>query len=108
MQMHRRTLVVALALTLPLAACSKTETAKTYDVDEVSLAQISSDLAAGKTTAAAAVKVEPVNFEAELKPVLGQLPAYREAAKSLREGVEATLTAAPKMPSPERMTVIPV
>jgi phosphate transport system permease protein len=58
-------------------------------------------LAAGKTTAAAAVKVEPVNFEAELKPVLGQLPAYREAAKSLREGVEVALTAAPSMPSPE-------
>ena len=53
MQMHRRTLVVALALTLPLAACSKTETARTYDVEEVSLAQISSDLAAGKTTSAA-------------------------------------------------------
>jgi phosphate transport system permease protein len=57
--------------------------------------------AAGKGAEAAAVKVEPVNFESELKPILGQLPAYREAAKTLREGVEAALAAAPSVPSVE-------
>ncbi len=58
-------------------------------------------LAAGKATAAAAVKIEPVDFATELKPVLGQLPAYREAARALREGVESALAAAPSVPSVE-------
>lgn len=61
-------------------------------------------LAAGKAAAAAAVKVEPVVFETELKPVIGQLPAYREAVKALREGVEAALASSPAMPSAETKT----
>jgi amidase len=52
--MRRSVITAALVSTLALAACSKEE--KPYAVDEVSLAQVSSDLASGKTTSVAATK----------------------------------------------------
>ncbi len=51
--LYRRMAYLALASTLVLASCSKTETAKPYAVEEVPLSQIAADLAAGKTTSAA-------------------------------------------------------
>ena len=51
--LYRRVTYLALASTLALASCSKTETAKPYMVEEVPLSQISADLAAGKTTSVA-------------------------------------------------------
>ena len=54
--MHFRPLLsAALISTLAIAACSKQD-AKPYAVEEVSLAQISDDLASGKTTSVAVTK----------------------------------------------------
>ncbi len=58
-------------------------------------------LAAGKTAEAAAVKIETVDFDAELKPLTGILPAYREASNELRQKLEAALAAAPTVLVPE-------
>jgi amidase len=54
--LYRRVTYLALASSLALAGCSKTEPAKPYAVEEVPLARISADLAAGKTTAVAVTK----------------------------------------------------
>lgn len=51
--LFRRMTYLALASTLVLASCSKTETVKPYAVEEVPLSQIAADLAAGKTTSVA-------------------------------------------------------
>ncbi|MBX7200868.1 MAG: hypothetical protein K1X51_15965, partial [Rhodospirillaceae bacterium] len=53
MMLFRRMTYLALASTLVLASCSKTETVKPYAVEEVPLSQIAADLAAGKTTSVA-------------------------------------------------------
>ena len=47
---------IALMLALPLAACSKSQGPQSYAVEEAPLAQISSDLAGGKTTSAAVTR----------------------------------------------------
>ena len=54
--LYRRVSYLALASAFALASCSKTEPAKPYAVEEVPLAQVSADLAAGKTTAVAVTK----------------------------------------------------
>ena len=58
-------------------------------------------LAAGKETEAAAVAIVPIDFVAELKPILGTLPAYREASADFAKRLTAVLAAAPVMPAPE-------
>jgi len=82
---RRSAIAVALALTLPLAACSKTETAKTYDVEEVSLAQISSDLTAGKTTSAAVAQayIDRIKkYDPQLHSVIAIAPDALAQAKA--------------------------
>jgi amidase len=68
MLMRRSAFCVAVILSLPLAACSKKEEA-TYAVEEVPLAQVSADLAAGKTTSVAATKA----YIARIKALDGPL-----------------------------------
>ncbi len=58
-------------------------------------------LAAGKTDEAAAVVIEPVNFAEELKPLVGTLPAYREANKAFVAQLGVLLAEAPPLPTPE-------
>jgi phosphate transport system permease protein len=58
-------------------------------------------LAEGKSVEAAAVKIEVIDFGAELKPLTGSLPAYRDASAQFAKKLEAALTSAPPMPSPE-------
>ncbi len=58
-------------------------------------------LAAGKAQAAAEVGITPVDFVAELKPILGTLPAYREASADLAKRLAGIVAAAPAMPTPE-------
>ncbi len=58
-------------------------------------------LAVGKTEAAAAVKIDQVNFTAELKPLLATLPDYKAANRELAQKIGATLDAAPPLPTPE-------
>ncbi len=58
-------------------------------------------LAVGKTAEAAAVKIDAVNFSAELKPLLETRTAYLAANRELAQKLAAALDAAPKMPAPE-------
>lgn len=58
-------------------------------------------LAEGKKDAAAKVKIETVDFAAELKPLVGTLPAYKEASRAFATQVTAVLDHAPTLPTPE-------
>jgi amidase len=83
---HRRVAYFVLASSLVLASCSKTEPAKPYAVEEVSLARISADLAAGKTTAVAVTKayMERIKmYDGPLHAVIAVAPdALDQAAAS--------------------------
>lgn len=58
-------------------------------------------LAERKTAAAAAVKVETVDFAAELKPMLATLPATKETIRAFGGSLIALLDAAPAPVAPE-------
>lgn len=58
-------------------------------------------LAAGREDDAARVEIVPVDFVAELKPIVGTLPAYREASADFAKRISAVLATAPVMPAPE-------
>src|SRR5690349_19565198 len=83
----RSVTAVALVLSLSLAACNKQEeAAKSYEVEEVSIAQLSADLAAGKTTSVAATQayIDRINkYDGGLNAVIGIMPdALEQAAAS--------------------------
>ena len=61
-------------------------------------------LSEGKDANAAAVKIVPVDFVAELKPILDTLPAYRGASADFAKRISAVLATAPAMPTPELQT----
>ena len=54
-------------------------------------------LAEGKTEAAAAVKIETVDFASELKVLTGTLPIYKETSAEFAKKLEASLATAPKL-----------
>ena len=56
-------------------------------------------VAAGQPEAAAKVVIVPVDFVAELKPILGTLPAYRDASADFAKRLAEVVSAAPAMPS---------
>jgi phosphate transport system permease protein len=58
-------------------------------------------LAEGRARDSQAVKIEDVDFAAELKPLLGTLPDYREDNRKFAQDLDALLSSAPAMPSPE-------
>lgn len=58
-------------------------------------------LEAGRGAEAAQVQVERVDFAAELKPLTGTLPMYRETNRELARQLLATLDRAPALPIPE-------
>ncbi|PAW64517.1 MAG: phosphate ABC transporter permease subunit PstC [Opitutia bacterium Tous-C1TDCM] len=58
-------------------------------------------LAEGKTAEAAAVVITSVDFAAELKPLLGTLPAYQAANAEFTAKLTAVLAAPPTLPTPE-------
>ena len=58
-------------------------------------------LAAGKIEAAAAVKIETVDFAAELHVLKGILPLYKETNADFAKKLDAALMAAPKFTTPE-------
>ncbi|MDB6093191.1 MAG: pstC [Verrucomicrobia bacterium] len=55
----------------------------------------------GRAGDAAKVVITPVDFAAELKPILGTLPAYRAASAEFAQGLERVLATAPTLPTPE-------
>jgi phosphate transport system permease protein len=57
-------------------------------------------LAAGMKDEAAAVQVTPVDFKAELAPVIGVTPAYIEAAQGVSASIQDVLKKTPAMPTP--------
>lgn len=78
---------IALVMSLSLGACNKQEEAATpYEVEEVSLAQIAADLAAGKTTSAAVTQayIDRINtYDGAMNGVIGIMPdAFEQAAAS--------------------------
>jgi phosphate transport system permease protein len=58
-------------------------------------------LAVGKTDEAAAVKVDIIDFPAELKVLTDTLPLYRTASAEFAVKLMAALDKAPQMPTPE-------
>jgi len=58
-------------------------------------------LAEGKSEAAAAVKIDTVDFAGELKVLTGTLPAYKQTSAEFAKKLEAALGMAPAMPTPE-------
>ena len=61
-------------------------------------------LAEGKTDEAAKVVIDRVDFRAELKPIIGTFPAYKEANKTFAVSLVAALESAPTLPTPELQT----
>lgn len=55
----------------------------------------------GKTAEAAAVAITDVDFAAELKPLLGTLPAYREATREVARRVTEAIGVLPALPTPQ-------
>ncbi len=52
-------------------------------------------LDAGKASEAGQIKIEPVDFQKEIKPILDTLPACRDALRSTADELRAILAAAP-------------
>jgi amidase len=83
----RSTTAIALVLALSLGSCNKQEQAAgPYEVEEVSIAQLSTDLAAGKTTSAAITQayIDRINkYDGAMNGVIGIMPdALEQAAAS--------------------------
>lgn len=57
--------------------------------------------AEGRTADAAKVAIEPVDFAAELKPLTGTLPVYKETTAEFAKQLEQVLATAPALPAPE-------
>lgn len=85
---YRSMMCAALAAFLVLAACSREETPKPYAVEDVSLAQISADLAAKTTTSVAVTQayIDRINmYDGPLNAVIAVAPdALAQAAASDR------------------------
>ncbi len=58
-------------------------------------------LAEGRTEDAAKVKIEPVDFAAELKPLRATLPTYRQANQEFARALGELVVHLPAMPDPE-------
>ena len=71
-----------------------------YTVGEDAKIQREQLLSAGKTAEAAAVAIQPVDFKAELAPILGTLPAYKEAAATVTKNLDEVLATIPALPVP--------
>jgi phosphate transport system permease protein len=58
-------------------------------------------LAAGRKADADRVAVVPIDFVAELRPLVATLPAYRDASAEFAKQITVVLAGAPAMPAPE-------
>lgn len=79
-----------------LAAATKTK-ALVLEDQRTARAQL---LAAGKTAEAAALVIAEVDYRAELAPLTGLLPYYRELNEKFAGDLRSLLKAAPTMPGP--------
>ena len=58
-------------------------------------------LAAGRVQQAEQLEIGEINFEQELAPLLGALPAYREASKTVVDQLTSIAAEFPALPTPE-------
>lgn len=58
-------------------------------------------LAEGKQAEADAVKIDQIDFGAELQPLLGTLPAFKQLNREFMHALQVALDGAPAMPTPE-------
>lgn len=58
-------------------------------------------LAEGLTEQAAAVQIDTVDFAAELQPIVGTLPLYKDASREFMQQLQVALDGNPAMPTPE-------
>lgn len=58
-------------------------------------------LGAGKAAEAAAVVISDVDFKAELAPLVGTLPAYRDLSTAFAKSLTDAIASPPKLPTPE-------
>jgi phosphate transport system permease protein len=78
-----------------------------YTINEDAKQERAQFLAAGMPAEADAVKITPIDFKAELAPLVGITPMYIEAADGVAAAITAVLAEAPPLPVPsleERMT----
>ncbi|OAM88476.1 phosphate ABC transporter permease subunit PstC [Termitidicoccus mucosus] len=68
-----------------------------FNVNEDKTTQRAQLLAEGHAAEAAQVVIEPVDFAAELQPILDTLPLYRETNAAFAAGLETLLSAAPPL-----------
>ncbi|MGE3335699.1 MAG: amidase family protein [Rhodospirillaceae bacterium] len=84
--MNIRSFTAALLVSVSLVACNSQEAPKPYEVEEISLAQVSADLAAGKTTSAAVTQayIDRIKmYDGPLNAVISITPdALKQAAAS--------------------------
>jgi phosphate transport system permease protein len=76
-----------------VAAAIKTR----FNVNEDKATQRAQLLAEGRAAEAAQVVIEPVDFAAELQPILDTLPLYRETNAAFAASLETLLSAAPSL-----------
>ncbi len=57
-------------------------------------------IAAGKTDEATAVEIANIDFKAELAPLIGTLPAYKEASDQFAQTLRQVVAEAPALPVP--------
>jgi len=58
----------------------------------------------GRIADAAQVRIDEIDFQSELQPLLGSLPALREVNRELARQLEATLATAPALAAPDLQT----
>src|SRR5690348_16399862 len=81
MKSQRIIIALGAAFTLTLSACNKDEAAKPYAVEEVTLAQVSADLAAGKTTSVAVTQAYIDRIKTYDAPLKGVIRIAEDALK---------------------------
>ena len=75
-----------------------------FEINEDRMVERSQLVAAGKNEEAAALVISPIDFKTELQPILGALPAYKEANQAFAAELTALGAGIPTLPVPEVQT----
>jgi phosphate transport system permease protein len=75
-----------------------------FEINEDRMVERSQLVAAGKDEEAAALSIEAIDFKTELQPILGALPAYKEANQAFAAELTALGAGIPTLPVPELQT----
>jgi phosphate transport system permease protein len=69
-----------------------------FEINKNKIVERQQLVAAGRPADAAAVEVTEVDFKTELQPILGTLPAYKEANRTFAKELETVVSALPPLP----------